>query len=62
MGIVTTLMTEAPKAVDRDGLIANVESSNPKNISLYQHYSFEVIGEIRSGNSPILRPILRKAQ
>ncbi|WP_209434992.1 hypothetical protein [Pedobacter ginsenosidimutans] len=55
-------MTEALKAVDRDGLIAYPESSNPKNISLYQRHGFEVIGEIQSGNSPILRPMLRKAQ
>jgi ribosomal protein S18 acetylase RimI-like enzyme len=55
-------MTEALKAVDRDGLIAYLESSNPKNISLYQRHGFEVIGEIQSGSSPVLRPMLRKAR
>lgn len=61
-GIGAALMTEALKAVDRDGLIAYLESSNPKNISLYQRHGFEVIGEIQSGSSPILRPMLRKAR
>ncbi|ETZ23068.1 N-acetyltransferase [Pedobacter sp. V48] len=61
-GIGSALMTEALKAVDRDGLIAYLESSNPKNVSLYQRHGFEVIGEIQSGHSPIVRPMLRKAQ
>ena len=61
-GIGSALMAEALKAVDRDGSIAYLESSNPKNISLYQRHGFEVIGEIQSGNSPVLRPMLRKAR
>lgn len=61
-GVGTALMTEALKAVDRDGLIAYLESSNPKNISLYERHGFEVIGEIQSGSSPVLRPMLRKAR
>ena len=61
-GVGSALMTEALKAVDRDGLIAYLESSNPKNIPLYQRYGFEVIGEIQSGSSPVLRPMLRRAR
>jgi GNAT superfamily N-acetyltransferase len=61
-GVGSALMIEALKAVDRDGLIAYLESSNPRNISLYQRHGFEVIGEIQSGSSPVLRPMLRKAQ
>ncbi|MBO9151366.1 GNAT family N-acetyltransferase [Chitinophaga sp. GCM10012297] len=61
-GTGSALMAEALKAVDRDGAIAYLESSNPKNISLYQRHGFEVIGEIQSGSSPVLRPMLRKAR
>jgi len=61
-GVGTALMTEALKAVDRDGLIAYLESSNPRNISLYERHGFEVIGEIQSGSSPVLRPMLRSAR
>jgi predicted GNAT family N-acyltransferase len=61
-GIGSALMIEALKAVDRDGSIAYLESSNPRNISLYQRHGFEVIGEIQSGSSPVLRPMLRKAR
>jgi GNAT superfamily N-acetyltransferase len=61
-GIGSALMAEVLKAVDRDGSIAYLESSNPKNVSLYQRHGFEVIGEIQSGSSPIVRPMLRKAR
>lgn len=61
-GVGSALMAEALKAVDRDGLIAYLESSNPKNIPLYEQHGFEVIGEIQSGNSPVLRPMLRSAR
>lgn len=61
-GIGSALMTEALKAVDRDQSIAYLESSNPRNISLYQRHGFEVIGEIQYGSSPVLRPMLRKAR
>lgn len=61
-GTGSALMIEGLKAVDRDGSIAYLESSNPKNVSLYERYGFEVIGEIQSGSSPVLRPMLRKAR
>lgn len=61
-GVGSALMTEGLKAIDRDGSIAYLESSNPRNIPLYQRHGFEVIGEIQSGSSPVLRPMLRNAR
>ncbi len=61
-GVGSALMTEALKAVDQDGLIAYLESSNPRNISLYERHGFEVIGEIQSGGSPVVHPMLRRVQ
>ena len=61
-GLGSALLNEALKIVDRDGLIAYLESSNPKNVSLYERHGFEVIGEIQSGSSPIVRPMIRKAR
>lgn len=60
-GVGSRLMKEALEAVDRDGVITYLESSNPKNMSLYERHGFEVIGEIQAGSSPVLRPMLRKA-
>jgi ribosomal protein S18 acetylase RimI-like enzyme len=59
-GIGTELMKYALVACDRDNLPAYLESSNPKNISLYERHGFEVIGEIQVGSSPTLRPMFRK--
>ena len=41
-GVGSALMNEALKIVDRDGLIAYLESSNPKNISLYERHGFDL--------------------
>lgn len=61
-GVGSALMKHALAACDKDGLIAYLESSNPRNISLYERHGFEVIGEIQVGSSPIMRPMLRKAR
>jgi ribosomal protein S18 acetylase RimI-like enzyme len=55
-GVGSALMKHALAACDRDGIIAYLESSNPRNVSLYERHGFEVIGEIQSGTLPILRP------
>lgn len=61
-GIGSALMKYALVPCDRDGTIAYLESSNPKNIPLYERHGFEVIGEIQVGTSPKLHPMLRKPQ
>jgi|SRR4051794_17172895 ribosomal protein S18 acetylase RimI-like enzyme len=45
---------------DRDGHMAYLNSSNPKNVPLYQRYGFEVIGTIKAGSCPPIYPMLRK--
>lgn len=61
-GLGGALMKHALRRVDEDGLPAYLESSNPRNISLYQRHGFEVLGEIQHGNSPIVTPMLRPAR
>jgi GNAT superfamily N-acetyltransferase len=61
-GVGSSLMKIGLEAVDRDGVIAYLESSNPKNIPLYERHGFEVVGEIQAGTSPVLTPMLRKAR
>ena len=56
------LMEPALARCDEDGVIAYLESSNPANISLYQRHGFEVIGEIRAGDAPVVTPMLRSAR
>ena len=61
-GVGSALMKHALEACDRDGTIAYLESSNPRNMSLYERHGFEVIGEIQVGSSPTLRPMLRQSR
>jgi ribosomal protein S18 acetylase RimI-like enzyme len=59
-GVGSALIQHALANCDADALPAYLESSNPKNIPLYERFGFEVIGLIQSGNAPPLYPMLRK--
>lgn len=61
-GLGAALMEPALERCDEEGLIAYLESSNPANISLYQRHGFEVIGEIRGGDAPVVTPMRRPAR
>ncbi|TCR63169.1 acetyltransferase (GNAT) family protein [Bosea sp. BK604] len=58
-GIGSALMRHALARCDRDGAAAYLESSNPRNIPLYQRHGFEILGTIQAGSSPVLTPMLR---
>jgi ribosomal protein S18 acetylase RimI-like enzyme len=55
----SALLRYAVERCDRDGVIAYLESSNPRNIPLYERYGFEAIGKIQGGSSPTIVPMLR---
>ena len=61
-GIGSALLTHALAICDRDGLPAYLESSNPKNVPLYERHGFEVVGTIQAGSSPTIRAMLRRAR
>ena len=54
------LLTYALERCDRDRCLAYLESTNPRNITLYQRHGFEALGEIQVGTSPPLVPMLRQ--
>jgi ribosomal protein S18 acetylase RimI-like enzyme len=56
----SALMRHALAACDREGRLAYLESSNPKNVPLYQRHGFELLGTIQAGGSPSIFPMLRK--
>jgi ribosomal protein S18 acetylase RimI-like enzyme len=56
------LMTYALQQCDRDRLPAYLESTNPRNMSLYRRHGFEPLGTIQVGTSPPLTPMLRPAR
>lgn len=45
---------------DRDKVPAYLESSNPRNIPLYERHGFEAIGRIQSASSPVMVPMVRQ--
>lgn len=54
------LLRHALVTCDRDGTPAYLESSNPRNIPLYERHGFELLGAIQVGMSPPIFPMLRK--
>lgn len=60
-GLGAALMKHALARVDETGMPAYLESSNPRNISLYERHGFERIGEIQHGTSPVMTPMFRAA-
>ena len=60
-GLGALLMKHALRRCDEEGIAAYLESSNPRNISLYERHGFRIVGEIQHGSSPTLTPMLRTA-
>ena len=58
-GLGGELMRHAVARCDDEGVLAYLESSNSRNISLYRRFGFEVIGEIRVGAAPLVTPMVR---
>lgn len=58
-GLGSALLRHALAECDSDRLPAYLESSNPRNISLYQRHGFRLIGTIQAGLSPKIYPMVR---
>jgi GNAT superfamily N-acetyltransferase len=58
-GLGGRLLEHATRLFDRDGVVAYLESSNPRNVSLYRRHGFEVLGRIQVGGSPVFTPMRR---
>ena len=61
-GYGSALLRYAIEQVDRTGAPAYLESSNPRNVPLYERHGFEVLGSIQAGSSPTIVPMLRRAR
>ena len=53
------LMRHATERFDAEGVPAYLESTNPRNISLYLRHGFEILGTIQAGSSPAVVPMIR---
>lgn len=59
-GIGRALMSYSVSRCVQQGQSVYLESTNPRNISLYERHGFEVMGEIRVGKAPLITPMLRR--
>ena len=59
-GYGSMLLQHTLSECDRDGVAAYLESSNPRNLSLYHRHGFEILGTIQVGASPPIFPMLRR--
>jgi ribosomal protein S18 acetylase RimI-like enzyme len=61
-GIGAALLSHMLERIDDEGALAYLESTNPRNITLYQRHGFEVVREIRVGSAPPLFPMSRPSR
>ncbi len=59
-GCGSTLMEHALIRCDRDKKAAYLESTNARNITLYERHGFELVGKLEVGSAPPLFPMVRK--
>ena len=59
-GLGGKLLAHQLAICDHDGALAYLESSNPRNIGLYERHGFVALGRIQAGNSPSMVPMLRR--
>lgn len=59
-GLGSALLETALAIVDADRMPAYLESTNPRNIPLYERFGFRVVGEIQVGSSPPMHPMWRE--
>ena len=61
-GFGSALMEQGLLRCDRDSIPAYLESSNPRNISLYERHGFEVLDTFQVGSTPPVSPMLRESR
>ena len=59
-GLGSKLMKHALRMCDETQTLAYLESSNPKNMSLYERHGFETLARIQVESSPPVHPMVRQ--
>ena len=61
-GLGSNILKKNLERIDKEGVVAYLESSNPKNINLYERHGFEIMGKVQEGDSPPIHPMIRQPQ
>ena len=59
-GLGSRVLSPVLEECDRTRALAYLESSNPRNIPLYQRLGFQITGQMQAGSSPTLTSMLRR--
>jgi GNAT superfamily N-acetyltransferase len=59
-GLGSLILRESLKVIDELGEAAYLESSNPRNMSLYERFGFRFLKKIQVGSSPQLNTMFRQ--
>jgi GNAT superfamily N-acetyltransferase len=59
-GYGSALLEAGLARVDRSGQTAYLESTNPRNIPLYERFGFRLVGTIDTGRCPPIFPMVRR--
>ncbi|MGH1488843.1 MAG: GNAT family N-acetyltransferase [Acidimicrobiales bacterium] len=58
-GYGAKLLSRVLDVCDSEDTLAYLESSNPRNISLYERHGFKAITEVRLPDGPVMTPMIR---
>jgi GNAT superfamily N-acetyltransferase len=58
----TALLAEGLARCDADHAVAYLESTNPRNVPLYERHGFEALDTVQVGSSPVMTPMRRRAR
>lgn len=61
-GYGAALLSHALRVCDREHKAAYLESTNPRNMSLYERHGFRALGRVQVGTAPAFVPMLRAAR
>ena len=60
-GCGSALLRRGLARCDADGIPAYLESTNQRNVPLYERFGFKVVGQIKTKTSPAIVPMVRLA-
>jgi ribosomal protein S18 acetylase RimI-like enzyme len=61
-GYGSALLADMLDRCDREHAAAYLESTNPRNIPLYQRHGFRLLGTVQVGSAPPLFPMSREVR
>jgi predicted GNAT family N-acyltransferase len=62
MGLGSLLLKKSLEKIDNLHQSAYLESSNPKNMTLYERHGFETVSKIQFGEGPPMHTMYREAR